>query len=125
MANGTVFAAALRKSPQAIDASAPSGTGGGRALSHEQRQKRQCAFLGAASWFDGIPDIPTEVIAAAEADSPSMGLAALFDRTSGQPDRPARASVLPADLLEQRARKDQPRDGHPPSVQSCTTRSRA
>ena len=36
---------ASRKSWQAIDASDPSGTGGGRTLSPEQRQKRQCAFL--------------------------------------------------------------------------------
>jgi hypothetical protein len=44
MANGIAFDALLREIPQAIEASAPSGTGGGRALSPEQRQKRQCAL---------------------------------------------------------------------------------
>jgi hypothetical protein len=41
------FAALLGKSWQAVDAFDLSGSGGGLALSPEQRQKRQCAFLGA------------------------------------------------------------------------------
>jgi hypothetical protein len=41
------FAALPGKSWQAIDASDPSGTGGGRAVSPEQRQQQQRAFLAA------------------------------------------------------------------------------
>jgi hypothetical protein len=64
MANGIAFAAPLRKFPQAIDASAPSGTGGGWALSPEQRQERQCAFLGLEPMTaaGSIPVFPTEVV---------------------------------------------------------------
>jgi hypothetical protein len=43
-ANGIAFAVVLGKSWQAIDEFDPSGTGGGRPLSPEQRQERQCAF---------------------------------------------------------------------------------
>jgi hypothetical protein len=41
-ANEIAFAARLRKRPQAIGVSGRSGRGGGRTLSHKQRQ--QCAF---------------------------------------------------------------------------------
>jgi hypothetical protein len=61
MANGIAFAAPLRKSPQVIDASAPSGTGGDRALSPEQRQERQCPFLGREPMTTAsFPAFPTE-----------------------------------------------------------------
>jgi hypothetical protein len=43
--NGIAFAPLLGKSWQAIGASDHSGAGGGRVLSPEQRQKRQCALL--------------------------------------------------------------------------------
>jgi hypothetical protein len=49
MANAIAFAMFLWKFPQAIDVSAPSGSGGGRAMSPESRQERHCAFLGAAN----------------------------------------------------------------------------
>jgi hypothetical protein len=49
MANAIAFAVPLWKTLQVIDVHGPSGSGRGRPLSHEQRQKQHCAFLGAAS----------------------------------------------------------------------------
>jgi hypothetical protein len=43
--NGFAFAASRQKCPQAIDASGPSGSRSGRAMSAESGQQRQCVFL--------------------------------------------------------------------------------
>jgi len=51
MANAIAFAAPLRKSLQAIEATGPSSLGRGQSLSHEQRQERHCAHFGAAGWL--------------------------------------------------------------------------
>jgi hypothetical protein len=48
MANGIAFAAPLPKSPQAIDASAPSDAGIGFVMSLKQRQQRQGVCFGTA-----------------------------------------------------------------------------
>jgi hypothetical protein len=61
MVNGIAFAALLGKSWQAIDTPDPSGTRGGRALSLEQRRKRQCAFLDARAPKGQVHAMPSQL----------------------------------------------------------------